>query len=217
MAEIEFCEITDRHDNIAIVASGPSARGFSAPPGVTVIAVNGAVEWLEPAPGYWFTLDPGHRNRSRMLNRRDGTVYIAAVPVGFGTQKAPLHVMRLPAPAGVRYMQRMAGNGALSARPGLSDDPRRIHTGNGAYGALGLAYLMGATRIALFGVDASHARRIEGGRSSNLDHLPALFATAASQLDGAGVEVVNASPGSAIECFPKMTMGDALQWLSTNW
>jgi hypothetical protein len=216
MAEIEFCEITDRHDRIAIVASGPSARGFSAPPGVTVIAVNGTIEWL-PTADYWFTLDPGQRNRARMLNRRPGTVYFAAVPSTFGTASAPLTGMRQPAPAGIRYLLRMTGNGVLSAKTGLSDHPGQIHTGNSAYGALGLAYLMGARRIALFGVDASHARRIEGGRSSNLDHLPALFATAASQLDGAGVEVVNASPGSAIECFPKMTMGDALQWLSTNW
>lgn len=211
---MDFDAVTERHDRIAIVASGPSARGFRAAPGVTVIAVNGAVEWLEPAPDYWFTLDPGHRNRSRMRNRRDGAVYIAAVPVGFGTQKAPLPVMRLQAPAGVRYMQRMAGNGALSARPGLSDDPRRIHTGNSAYGAMGLAYLMGATRIALFGVDATPERRVEGGRPGNLSHLPALFESALPQLRAAGVTVVMASRTSRISCFDRMSQKRALAWLA---
>lgn len=29
-----------------IVANGPSAAGFIPPPGVTVIAVNGAIDWL---------------------------------------------------------------------------------------------------------------------------------------------------------------------------
>jgi hypothetical protein len=211
---MDFDAVTERHDRIAIVASGPSARGFRAAPGVTVIAVNGAVEWLEPAPDYWFTLDPGHRNRSRMLNRRNGTAYTAAVPVGFGTRRARLPVMRLPAPAGVRYLQRMTGTGVLGARPGLSEDPRQIHTGNSAYGALGLAYLMGATRIALFGVDATPERRVEGGRPGNLSHVPALFESALLQLQAARVTVVMASRTSRISCFDRMSQKRALAWLA---
>jgi hypothetical protein len=215
MPGVKFTHITEQHDRIAIVASGPSAKGFRAPSGVTVIAVNGAIEWLGRAD-YWFTLDPGHRNWARMLNRRAGTDYLAAVPSGFGTPRAPLPVMRQPAPSGVRYLRRITGNWILSAKPGLSENPAQIHTGNSAYGALGLAYLFGARRIALFGIDASRAQRIEGGRSNSLAHLPALFASAVPQLERSGIDVVTASLGSQVDCFRKMAQEDALRWLTAD-
>ena len=48
-----------------IVADGPSAKGFVPPDGIDIIAVNGAIEWLQRAD-YWFTLDPSPVNYDRM-------------------------------------------------------------------------------------------------------------------------------------------------------
>lgn len=213
MAAPEFGQITERHERVAIVASGPSARGFKAPPGVTVIAVNGAIEWVDRAD-YWFTLDPGARNRSRMHNQRPGVTYLAAVPDEFGTPEARYPGMKLPAPPGVRYLRRVAGPGILGSMPRLSRDAGQIHTGNSGYGALGVAYLFRAKRIALFGIDASRAHRIEGGRPSRLDHLPPLFASARPQLQAAGTKVIDTSLHGGLRCFQKMTAEAALQWLT---
>lgn len=213
MAAPEFGQITERHERVAIVASGPSARGFEAPPGVTVIAVNGAIEWVDRAD-YWFTLDPGARNRVRMLGQRPEVTYLAAVPETFGTPEACYPGMRQPAPEGVRYLRRIAGPGILGSMPRLSRDPARIHTGNSGYGALGVAYLFRPKRIGLFGIDASRAHRVEGGRPSRLDHLPALFASARPQLVAAGIKVIDASPHGHLRCFQKMTAEAALEWLT---
>lgn len=212
-----------------IVAGGPSAAPLrtQAPP-VPVIAVNGAVEWSARAD-FFFTLDPSPANRQRMRQRRGGTVYYAAVPEDYGTPHSPIADLRAPAEPGVIWLRRVAhqarpwdaydarafGDWGLrwSAMRGLSTLNTQIHTGNSAYGALGLAFLMGARRVVLAGVDASAAARVEGGRSNDLSHLPALFASAAPQLEAAGVEVVNASLESAVTCFRRMALVDALEWI----
>lgn len=164
-----------------IVASGPSARGFVPPDEVTVIAVNGAIEWLSRAD-YFFTLDPSPENRRRLTCQRAGVAYCAAGPVGH----AP----------GVRRFQRIARRGQepqeryspawwlwrWSAVAGLSENARQIHTGNSAYGALGLAWHLGFTDVALMGVDGTEEARIEGGQPGNLSHLPLLFASALPQI-----------------------------------
>lgn len=164
-----------------IVASGPSARGFIPPDGVSVIAVNGAIEWL-PRADYFFTLDPSPENRRRLMYRRAGVTYCAAGPVG-----------NVP---GVRGFERIARRGPeprdygspawwlwrWSAVAGLSDNGRQIHTGNSAYGALGLAYHLGFTDVALIGVDGTSEARVEGGKPGNLSHLSLLFASALPQI-----------------------------------
>lgn len=164
-----------------IVASGPSARNFTPPPGITIIAVNGAIEWL-PRADHFFTLDPSADNIARLRNRRDGVTYHAA------GLKSPI--------AGVITYHRLAQRGQepqakgspewwlwrWSAVCGLSEDKTVIHSGNSAYGALGLAYHLGFKEVALIGVDATHQPRIEGGMSNNFSHLPLLFASARPQI-----------------------------------
>lgn len=163
------------------MASGPSAKGFVPPDNVTVIAVNGAIEWLSRAD-YFFTLDPSPENRHRLKHRRSGVTYCAAGPIG-----------QMP---DVRRFERIARRGLepkehgspawwlwrWSAVTGLSEMKGQIHTGNSAYGALGLAWHLGFTDVALKGVDATDAARIEGGQPGNLSHLPLLFASALPQI-----------------------------------
>jgi hypothetical protein len=103
----------------------------------------------------------------------------------------------------------------------LSLAAAKIHAGGtSGYAALNLAVLKGARRIVLLGFDYG----LIGGRHHYHDayswHHPAndqswhawakRFDRAAPVLSRMGVEVINASPASAIECFPKMSIEDAL-------
>lgn len=111
---------------------------------------------------------------------------------------------------------------------GLSRDPSYVHHGHGSgYTMLNLAHLMGAARVVLLGYDCKYApdyngtdhkpgstpRHYFGEYPSALLHWPIfslkdgvhvemvkLYASVAMQNS---VEVVNCTPGSAIDCFPR--------------
>ncbi|CAI3796020.1 hypothetical protein [Rheinheimera sp. MM224] len=180
-----------------IVASGPSASGFVAPAHIPVIAVNGAIEWLNRAD-YAFTLDPSKVNTARMLphNQRPGVNYVAAVPVGY------------PLPANVTRYNRVAKRGAeptdkksvewvlwrYSCVKGINTTPGHINTGNSSWGALGLAYHLGFTDVALIGVDGSTDLKVDGGNSYELRHLNPLFASALPQINVVSCGKLNSIP-----------------------
>lgn len=186
-----------------IVADGPSATGFIPPDGIPVIAVNGAIDWL-PRADHWFTLDPTSINRARMMRPREGVAYHCACPPD---RALPPHVVRYERVG--RDWPAMRGMGdafhRLKCAPGLSTDPTKIHTGNSAFGAIGLAYHLGARKVALVGVDATNDRRISGGRSRDLSHLPALIASAMGQIDMVSCGAVNT--------VPQCTVAEAADWL----
>lgn len=105
--------------------------------------------------------------------------------------------------------------------PGLSLDPLRIHQGaNSGYQALNLAVLMGAKRILLLGYDmmfsdkkhwhGDHESGLNNPQEHNLDQWRENFETTLPDLEKAGVEVINCSRRTALECFPKMKLEDAL-------
>lgn len=167
-----------------VVGSGPSARGFEPPDGVTIIAVNGAIEWLSRAD-YFFTLDPSPANLHRLRNPAPGVRYNAAVPENI---VLPPYVDRFKriSTRGREPLHHGSPEWWLwrwSAAKGLSERPDSIHSGNSAYGALGLAYHLGFTDVALVGVDGTNDPRIEGGMPCNLSHLPLLFASALHQIN----------------------------------
>jgi len=94
---------------------------------------------------------------------------------------------------------------------GFSMDPARIHYGdNSGFQAINLALLFGARKIWLLGFDM----RINGKRHFFGDHPPAChkdsdyrqyighFETAARMLPP-GIEIINATPDSALRCFPR--------------
>lgn len=193
-------------DRVVIVGSGPSLRDIApneiTRSGATVIAVNGAIDWLGSAD-YWFTLDPSQVNLVRMRNKVEGCQYVACGPNYF---RAPQGVLKLHRREGVLL-------GKARAPGGLSDSADTINTGNSGFGGLGLAYHMRPRRVALLGIDGHQVRRVDGGMPRTLEHLPALFESALPQLQSAGIEVVNGSPESAVTCFPRMTPSEAVQWL----
>lgn len=130
------------------------------------------------------------------------------MPTGMEIDDAAVHVLR------------------NAGQQGLSLEPNALATGqNGGYQAINFAVLAGAQRIVLLGYDG---RRSADGRAhwfgehpqptrdhelqmyvKNFRGLPALLAAA-------GVGVVNASPGTAIDAFPKVTLDDALESLAVD-
>lgn len=191
-----------------IVASGPSAKGFFPPAGVTVIAVNGAVNWLSRVD-YFFTLDPSKLNLDRMLRyTRPGVVYCYAHDRDL--QLDGCHYYRrdssLPFVSPERGSPKWWAN-RWGSKLTLACEPGVINTGNSAWGALGLALHLGASKVALVGVDASQQPRIEGGASNNLSHLPLLFESALGQIN-----FINC--GDMRSAVPAMSIGEGMKWLT---
>ncbi len=103
--------------------------------------------------------------------------------------------------------------------PGFSRDPAIIHYGsNSGYQALNLAILFGADPIVLVGFDM---REVDGKSHFFGRHKAPLrdnaqfgvwcskFAKAAEKL-GPSPRIINATPGSALACFPMMPLAEAL-------
>ena len=114
---------------------------------------------------------------------------------------------------GMRFVRRLAGAGFNGS------DPSRIFCGGSSgYGALQLAVLRGARQITLFGFDyrgghhnEAHYRCFNAAPESRWLEFASAFDLAAPVLKRMGVDVVNASPGSAITVFPKCSVEEALK------
>jgi len=102
-------------------------------------------------------------------------------------------------------------------RPGVSTAQNLIHTGgNSAFQAMNLAALAGANRILLLGCDMTgkhwfgdHPKQLR--KPSPYGRFRRAFEDAAPQLQQLGVQVINCSPISRIQAYPKMTLEEALQ------
>lgn len=103
---------------------------------------------------------------------------------------------------------------------GLELDPGGLRTGkNSGYQAINLAVHLGARRIVLLGYDM---RPVKGRhhwfgphpyRTTDPPYAAFLpcFATLVAPLRAAGVEVLNATPGSALDVFPRVSLAEALE------
>lgn len=106
-----------------------------------------------------------------------------------------------------------------SGKEGFDPDPAFIRTGNNSgYQALHIAIHAGAKRILLCGYDMKGGHWFGSHPSHMTDADPNVhrnmfiphFEILAKLLPPLGVEVINCSPDSALECFPKMRLEDAL-------
>lgn len=194
---------TNHHDVVLIVGSGPSIENYEPIDGVTTIAVNNALMRVRDRADYWFTLDPSMTNRALMeYHQFKRCQYVAAVPEAYGYPWSEIASHRKPRLAHVHHLDRVQGFG-------LATNPRQIHTGNSAFGALGLAFHMRPKLIVLIGVDGTRQAKFDGLMcAGSLDHLPDLFQSAVPQLIGEGIQVVNANPSSMVGCFKKMNFSD---------
>lgn len=118
--------------------------------------------------------------------------------------------------AAAKYrLRRIHGEG----RAGLGKDGI-IHFGsNGGYQLINLVYQFGAKKIVLLGYDM----QMTGGKSHHHGDHPAQlnrslpfnvwktkFIQLAQDLKNEGVEVINATRETALNCFPKVKLEDAL-------
>lgn len=102
---------------------------------------------------------------------------------------------------------------------GLERRPHGLRNGrNGGYQAINLAVHYGATRIVLLGYDMQALGRgpthwfgehPNGGRSP-YDSMAATFPSLIEPLRSLGVTVVNASRETALTCFPRVSLAEAL-------
>lgn len=106
---------------------------------------------------------------------------------------------------------------------GLSPDPSYIHTGmNSGYQALHLAAVFGVQRVVLLGYDfmvgPGGRRHHHGDHPKGLGNAPPsryptwvrAMDVLARDLRRTGVEVVNASRRTALRCFPRRDLSEAL-------
>lgn len=102
---------------------------------------------------------------------------------------------------------------------GLSEDPCALITGrNSGFQSVNLAVLAGAQRVLLLGFDARAGERASHWHGEHPREMPVAiygyikqaFTDAERALARLGVRVLNCSPGSAINTFPKYTLEEAL-------
>ena len=122
---------------------------------------------------------------------------------------------------------------AETNKPGLSTDPDVIHHGHGSgYSLVSMAHRNGADRIILLGYDMKYApdydgkqhnegstpRHYFGEYPSSMQHWPSVCIQGGVHTELVGlyrsikeqglVEIINCTPGSAIDCFPYMDIQD---------
>jgi hypothetical protein len=105
----------------------------------------------------------------------------------------------------------------VAGKPGsvFSTDPALIRYGNNSgFQGVNFAILSGASRIVMVGFDmqgshffGDHPKPLRN--PSNFATFIRAFETAAKSLP-AGVEIVNATPGSALKCFPIVPLDEAM-------
>ncbi len=199
------------------LATGPSLRDtdfgrlerLCRDPRVVTIAVNGSAERFS-WPDYLVTVDSAFMRRRMNLPNFKGR---------------KVATFTLDAERPEQYVRDDVLFIELRRKKGLSRNRGRLHAGgNSGFVAIGLAYLTGARFILLLGHDQRHQSQYwhdEGevqlhkrGRFESrwVMQIPA-FKTAAEQMKGDGIEVLNASPESALDFFDRCTPEEGLNEL----
>jgi len=189
---------------VVIAASGPSqtleALAIAKASGAVVIAINstwriaGEAAVLYGADARWW------KRGAPKANEFAGLRISAERVTGLD---APVRQFKVAPDYPMRFDGEMLGHG-----------------GNSAYQAANLAALWGARRIILTGVDCKspgdhwHGRHEGPAEDETNEGTIALWlqcwADAAKQLERQGVEVINCSPDSALDVFPRAALVDAL-------
>lgn len=204
-------------ETIFVLAGGPSLRGFDSSPlaGRRVIAINNSWE-LKP------DCDVLHFCDRRWWDP-NGLGHGERVKAGFTGRWITTVAALVHDPAVKRLRQSMRESG-------VSEDPSAlVHGGHGGYQAIGLAFLFGAKRIVLLGYDMRSLPLEEaipgdgthwhhghsGQRRDHFEHrlrtcfLPSMRRLV-EPLARAGVEVLNATPDSALDCWPRVRLEETL-------
>ena len=207
-----------RGETVFCVASGPSSAGLDLTPLATrrVIAINDNYRRCRCAALLYFC------DWKWWCWHRDRSAFRA-----FAGLKATLDARVAAADPGIRWLRNGdQGPPGSAGRAGLCLEPDRLRTGrNSGYQALNLAVHLGASRIVLIGYDMKvgpEGQEHWFGQHRDLAGRPVPtaagtigrwadgFASLPPQLESLGVEVLNAGPDSAIDCFPRVRLADCL-------
>lgn len=195
-------------DPVAIVAGGPSLTGFdwSRLRGCRVIAVNRAFEVLPDAEVLWWTDSRFYGWHAAAIDAHGAMLKATALLIG--------DRFRYPASVSV---YRFTGAAGYDSEPGCLR-----HGNNGAFAALSLALKRGARTIALFGVDMRpapdgrmhwHADHPAQGRETSFGKMLPYWPSLLPVVNAMGATIINASPTSALDVFPRVTHDEAFEYL----
>ncbi len=204
-----------------ILASGPSqhpddietVRKYRREHGAVVVAINNQV-FAAPWADVLYSCDSSWWRHYGDAEKSPST---ARVIREFAGEKLSIDPLSLQ--FGARVLRREPGEGL--GRHG-------IRTGNNSgYQCLNLAWHRGARHVILLGYDMQHT----GGRAhSHQDHPPPLgnfcrdmavlcarkFDTLSAELRAEGVRVMNCTRETALRCFDRMSLADALASLKRD-
>lgn len=189
-----------------VCAGGPSLRGFdwSRLAGRRVIAINRALEDVPTAPVLWWS-DARFWNRHASAILAHRAAIKATTNVNYGGIILPDSVTQY----------RVTGH------DGLDEDPRCLrHGNNSTYAATHMARHLGARRVIILGLDmrhgpggASHYHSGHGFQAHEetlADLMIPYFPSLAKALSAERIEVINASPDSALTCWPRCSIDEGL-------
>jgi len=185
-----------------IVGGGPSLRGFdwSLLKDKHVIAINRAYEAVPNAEVLFWMDDAFFAEHSMGLEHHKAKYKISVSPLFLSNDRSKELGVTLLYWEGLR---------------GLAEDVTKVCTGkNSGYAAINLAFHFGVSKIVLLGYDMCEDTGVShwhSGYTYNyrprklLKYLP-WFSNLVGPLKRWNVEVVNACPGSLLDCFPKATL-----------
>lgn len=105
-----------------------------------------------------------------------------------------------------------------ASQPGLSGVPGAItQGGSSGYQALHIAFNTGAQRIVLLGYDygATGRTRLDGSPcTSDFPHMIRNLEILAQSIGKTSTKVINSTRITALACFPRMTLADALKGIT---
>lgn len=192
---------------VAIVGGGPSLVGFDFAQldDCNVIAVNRALEFCPRASVLWWSDATFWRNnREKILAH--GASCKATGNLNYREDDA------LP-PEIHRYT--FTGHAGFDPEPGMIR-----HGNNSVFAAMHLAVHLAAVRLVLFGVDMKHGpgglTHFHGGHGvvhiedTMTRHMLPLFDSLRKPLAKRGVAVVNASPDSALNVWPRCSIAEGV-------
>lgn len=193
-----------------ILGSGPSARGFNIPDGVKVISVNSA---LCKRADFWFSLDWSRKNQEILTYRHQypDTRFFAAGD-GWQGDLRGVTVLERVSRQGIEPLSKYSPEWwawRWSSVLGIPERSDQIHSGNSAWGAIQLAYHLGARRVVLVGVDATKDAKPDGSAPNDLSHLPMLIRSAQSKLE---IRRLAAGVASPID-VPEIKAAEVVEWI----